>query len=76
MPRKKSKSENYIGEDLLFCTECGEQLDEFCFKDNSLDVDAIKKNHENCKKIGKFKGDICSRLFIVSDNDVDEIILD
>jgi hypothetical protein len=71
----KLQNNEGLQEDVKFCTECDEQLDEFCFSDIVGDKEFIKKNHENCRKTGKFKGDVCSKLYIASDNDIDEIVL-
>ena len=72
--RRKHPDEKF---DVRFCTECGEQLDEFDFDPMSTDLDAVKHNHQNCKHNGKFKGEMCSKLFISSEevtiiNDEDE----
>jgi hypothetical protein len=75
MHKNKTKKQNPLNEDVQFCTECGSELDEFCFKDQAANKEFLKRNHENCIKIGKFKGDVCSRLYIASDNDIDEIFL-
>ncbi len=48
----------------LFCTECGKELDIFWLTDKASDKNAVKINHENCVKIGKFKGHYCSKMFI------------
>jgi hypothetical protein len=59
--QKKNKSKETKD---LYCTQCGEKLDNFCFSDEVKDINAIKKHHEECKKTKKFKGSYCSRLFI------------
>jgi len=58
------KREESLSEEIKFCIECNDDL-------NNFDVDPMLKtkkevldNHENCKKTGKFKGDKCSKLFI------------
>ena len=48
----------------LFCTECNKELDLFWLTDMASDKNAVKLNHENCIKIGKFKGHFCSKMFI------------
>jgi len=53
-----------------FCTECGEQLDEFDMSPVSKDIRAVRANHENCKKSGKYRGEFCSKLFISIDGEV------
>jgi hypothetical protein len=59
---------NKLAEDIKFCTECDDQLDDFCFSDISKNLEEIKKNTANCKKTGKFKGDFCSKRFIADDD--------
>lgn len=61
------KKDESISEEVKFCIECDQDL-------NNFDVDPMLKtkkevldNHENCKKIGKFKGDKCSKLFITEE---------
>lgn len=53
----------------VFCTECGEELDDFDFNPQVNDMDAIYERFHGCKEKGKFKGDICSRIFIASQNE-------
>ncbi|HMD13006.1 MAG TPA: hypothetical protein VKI62_00130 [Bacteroidota bacterium] len=53
-------------EDSIFCTACGEKLEDFCFSLQVKDVEAIKKRLDNCKKTGKFSGGTCAMLFIAS----------
>ena len=48
----------------IFCTECGVQLENFCFSQGLDNVEALKKNLAQCKKDGKFAGEFCSKLFI------------
>jgi hypothetical protein len=61
------KKDDSISEEVKFCIECDQDLNDF-------DVDPMLKtkkevldNHENCKKTGKFKGDKCSKLFITEE---------
>jgi len=63
------KKDESISEEVKFCIECDQDL-------NNFDVDPLLKtkkevldNHENCKKTGKFKGDRCSKLFITEEED-------
>jgi hypothetical protein len=51
-----------------FCTECDEQLENFFLDPKIKDRNAVKHNFKQCKDSGKFKGEICSKLFISSDN--------
>jgi len=61
-----SKSQN---DNTVFCTECGTKLDEYCFDEESDNIHAIRKHHEQCKVEERFKGDKCSRLFIAEDTE-------
>jgi hypothetical protein len=49
----------------FFCTECGTDLDTFCFAPNVNEYADILKHHFECQRTGKFKGSMCSKLFIV-----------
>ena len=55
--------------DKIFCTECGNELEVFGIEDGSIDMNAVKANFRNCKATGKFKGDVCSKLYIITDDD-------
>jgi len=76
MKKKITKKSEPLTDDVEFCTECGEELNELCFEDQVNDKEFLKKNHENCIKTGKFKGDVCSRMFIANDSGIEEILLD
>ena len=58
---------------IIFCTECNEDLKNFCFTDGK-DIDSIKKNFSRCKEIGKFKGEFCSKLFIADNNNMENLL--
>jgi len=47
-----------------FCTECGTDLDNFCFAPDVNEYADILKHHFECQRTGKFKGSMCSKLFI------------
>jgi hypothetical protein len=64
---RKNRSEKYV----VYCTQCGEELENFCFSPDADDIKSIEKRHANCKKTGKFKGEICSRLYIAGPCDSD-----
>lgn len=53
--------------DVIFCAECGEELDLFGI--SKVEVDKVKERYRNCKEKGKFKGDKCAMLFIASDEE-------
>lgn len=52
--------------DLKFCTECGEALEDFAVSTDAEDQKSVIENYHNCKKTGKFKGDVCSKMFIIT----------
>jgi ribosomal protein S27AE len=55
-----------VKNDNVFCSECGEELDLFGI-DGKIDRNKIIERHRNCRKKGKFKGDVCSMMFISGD---------
>jgi len=57
---------------VVFCTECGDKLNEFCFTESASDVEAVKKHMEGCKREGRYKGDVCSRMFIADDTNLED----
>ncbi len=67
MKRKKQKSLEKL--DIKFCTECNEILNEFDISEAANDLNAVKENHDNCKRTGKFKGELCARIFISNPDD-------
>ncbi len=78
MKREKylHKKESSFKKDVIFCAECGEDLEMFGISE--VDVEKVKERHKRCKEIGKFKGDKCAMLFIadavdpISSEDEDE----
>lgn len=48
-----------------FCTECGSDLDDFWLAAGATNYEDILKHHLECQREGKFKGSMCSKLFIV-----------
>lgn len=59
----------------VFCTECGDELDDFVFSDKSKNKSKLKNGHYNCVKTGKFSGEFCSKLFISDDSLLGDIWL-
>ncbi len=59
----------------MFCTECDNDLDVFWLSERAKDPDAVRKNHQRCVEIGKFKGELCAKMFIINDSDVDDVWL-
>ncbi len=63
--------EKLLKQKVIFCTECGAELQNFCFNLGPNDSEAIRKNLAQCKKSGRFAGEFCSKLFICDDNNLD-----
>lgn len=57
---------------VVFCTECGDKLNEFWKDEIASDVDAVKKHMEGCKREGRYKGDMCARVFIADDTNLED----
>jgi hypothetical protein len=55
----------------IFCTECGAELENFCFSSSADDIEAIRKTLAQCKKKGKFAGEFCSKLFVVDPRSIE-----
>lgn len=56
---------------LVFCTECGVDLENFCFSETAKDVAAIRRTLAQCKKEGRFVGEACAKLFVATGSDPD-----
>ncbi|MBN1633750.1 MAG: hypothetical protein JW917_06265 [Ignavibacteria bacterium] len=72
---KTKKDKNIIenlSEEPVFCTECGKELDNFWQDKRADHPDTVRRNHERCVKTGKFNGIYCSKLFIISSDDIDD----
>lgn len=51
----------------VFCKECEDiGLNEFGLDPNTDEFVKAMEQHKICKEIGRFNGDICSRVFIAS----------
>ena len=58
MKRSKQKSVR------VFCTTCGETLDNFFLDQGADDIKGIIQRMAQCKAQGRFHGNFCSRLWI------------
>lgn len=67
MKPKKTNKDEHQDLSLEFCTECNQALDNFAFTPKSKSKKKVQDNFSNCKKTGKFKGDLCSKVFISED---------
>jgi len=71
MSKKKSirNLEELSKLNVIFCTECGEELEMFGIKKENIDLEKIKERFQHCKESGKFKGDKCAMIFIAESNE-------
>ncbi|MCX6169751.1 MAG: hypothetical protein NTX65_10435 [Ignavibacteriales bacterium] len=53
-----------IRNNVRFCTECGEDLNNFGLPGEEVDIAKVQAHYKVCQEKGKFKGDICSKMFI------------
>jgi hypothetical protein len=63
------KKDDSISEEVKFCIECDQDLNNFDVNPMLKTKKEVLDNHENCKKTGKFKGDKCSKLFITEEDE-------
>ena len=70
MKRKKliSSKELAVKNSITFCAECGEDLSMFGIEE--VDRRKIEERHLKCKQKGKFKGDVCSMMFISDEKEL------
>jgi hypothetical protein len=68
--------EKILKQKVIFCTECGVELTNFCFTEKVNDPETVRKNLAQCKKTGKFNGEFCSKLFITDDQTMEDLWLD
>jgi len=61
--------EKAIKNNIRFCSECGSDLDSFGFDGTGADLEKARERHQKCKETGKFKGDLCSMIFIADPDD-------
>ena len=61
LPQWRDSADN---REVLFCTQCGATLDEFCFSEDAGNLDAVKANFARCKHTGKFNGELCAKVYI------------
>jgi hypothetical protein len=57
--------EKAIRNNVRFCTECGEDLNKFGMPGEEVDIRKVQDHYKVCVEKGKFKGDLCSKMFIV-----------
>jgi hypothetical protein len=72
VPNEQDMDENLpLNERIVFCTMCGEKLDEYCFSTDTENIEALKNHIAGCKVNGKFTGGVCARFFIANPDDLD-----
>jgi hypothetical protein len=52
----------------IFCTECGEALDNFWLESDSGNIKQIIQRMAKCKAEGRFHGNFCARLWIAGND--------
>jgi len=52
----------------IFCTHCGEALQNFWLDDGANDVKAVIQRMARCKAEGRFHGNFCARLWIAGND--------
>ena len=51
----------------LFCTACGEKLEDFCFSPEAQDLEALRAYAFRCHVEGRHRGGMCAVLYIADD---------
>jgi predicted GNAT family acetyltransferase len=74
MKKQDEQNRQHSERAIIYCTECGAELENFCFSGSANDLAAIKKTLAHCRKEGKFVGDFCSKLFIAEAQELDDIL--
>lgn len=49
--------------EVIYCSDCGMELDNFALYEMVNDYNLLIKKFASCKKDGKFSGDLCSKIF-------------
>lgn len=72
MKRQKytHRKEKSLKQNVIFCAECGEELEIFGLTGGKIDIQKVKERYKRCRDIGKFKGDKCAMLFIAEESDI------
>jgi hypothetical protein len=51
----------------VFCTACGEKLEDFCFSPEAKDLEALRAHAFRCHVEGRRMGGMCAALYIADD---------
>ncbi len=61
---KKTHNPELNPDETHYCTQCGSELENYFLDESAADLSATTEHHHTCRKTGKFKGDMCARVFI------------
>ncbi len=67
--KRLQKKEISLKSNIVFCAECGEELETFGISGEKINIKKIKERHKRCKDTGKFKGDKCAMIFIAEESE-------
>lgn len=67
---KKIREDKDNIRDIDFCTECGDDLNNFDL--TKTEKEEIRNNFERCRKSGKFRGEFCSKIYIDDESFTDD----
>ena len=73
MKKVQLKGKDLLQEKVIFCSECGAQLENYCFSRGVKDIEAVKKTLAQCRKSGRIHGEFCSKLFIADPENYDAL---
>jgi len=51
----------------VFCTACGERLEDFCFSPEAKDLEALRAAAFRCHLEGRHTSGMCAKLYIADD---------
>jgi hypothetical protein len=51
-----------------FCTQCGNELEEFCFSPGAENLDSLRTAALRCQLEGHQTGKVCAKVFIAGNN--------
>lgn len=51
-----------------FCTQCGNELEDFCFSPGAENLDSLSAAALRCQLKGRQTGKVCAKVFIAADN--------
>ena len=74
MKREKytHKKDKAVTGNIVFCSECGDDLELFGLDGSKIDIEKVQERHKNCKEKGRFKGDKCAMIFIAEEQEPSE----